>query len=60
MIALPDKVAKGPNDFVLISSVIHAHVGALFPGMEITGSHQFRVTRNSDLFVDEESNHRSD
>ncbi|HEB98768.1 MAG TPA: polyphosphate kinase 1, partial [Thiotrichales bacterium] len=32
----------------------HAHVEDLFPGMKITGCYQFRVTRNSDLFVDEE------
>ena len=44
----------GPNDFVFLSSVIHAHVDELFPGMESHRLHQFRVTRNSDLFVDEE------
>nr|ACU26444.1 polyphosphate kinase [uncultured bacterium HF186_25m_18N5]ACU26511.1 polyphosphate kinase [uncultured bacterium HF186_25m_27D22] len=41
--------------FVLLSSVIHAHINALFPGMRVTGCHQFRVTRNSDLWVDEEA-----
>jgi polyphosphate kinase len=44
----------GPNDFVFLSSVIHAFVDELFTGMEITGCYQFRVTRNSDLYVDEE------
>ena len=44
----------GQHQFVFLSSVIHAHVGALFPGMEVKGCYQFRVTRNSDLFVDEE------
>lgn len=38
----------------LLSSVIHAHVAKLFPGMTIKGCHQFRVTRNGDLWVDEE------
>jgi len=38
----------------MLSSIIHAHVGALFPGMEVKGCNQFRVTRNSDLWVDEE------
>ena len=42
-------MARGPHDFVLLSSVVHAHVGDLFPGMEITDCYQFRVTRNSDL-----------
>ncbi len=39
---------------MFLSSIIHAHVGDLFPGMKVTGCYQFRVTRNSDLFVDEE------
>ncbi|MCL4152936.1 UNVERIFIED_CONTAM: hypothetical protein GTU68_010234 [Idotea baltica] len=43
-----------PNDFVLLSSIIQAHVGDLFRGMQTTGCYAFRVTRNSDLFVDEE------
>lgn len=38
----------------MLSSVIHAHVGELFPGMTVRGCHQFRVTRNGDLWVDEE------
>jgi polyphosphate kinase len=38
----------------MISAVIHSHVGKLFPGMRVTGCHQFRVTRNSNLWVDEE------
>ena len=42
------------HDFVFLSSVIHAHVNELFPGMVVKGCYQFRVTRNSDLFVDEE------
>jgi len=44
----------GSYDFVFLSSIIHAHVAELFPGMKVTGYYQFRVTRNSDLFVDEE------
>ncbi|MBK5937257.1 polyphosphate kinase 1 [Halorhodospira halophila] len=44
----------GPNDFVFLSSVIHAFVNDLFPGMTVRGCYQFRVTRNGDLFVDEE------
>ncbi len=45
---------SGPHDFVFLSSVIHAYVDELFPGMEASGCYQFRVTRNSDLLVDEE------
>ncbi len=48
---LPD---TGPCDFVFLSSVIHAFVEELFSGMEINGCYQFRVTRNSQLYIDDE------
>jgi polyphosphate kinase len=48
---LPD---TGDSDFVFLSSVIHGFVEELFRGMQITGCFQFRVTRNSDLYVDPE------
>jgi polyphosphate kinase len=54
LLRLPRKVAGGPHSFVMISSIIRAHVGELFPGMEVQGCYEFRVTRNSDLWVDEE------
>ena len=50
----PDEKGNGPYDFVFLSSIIHAYVDELFPGMKVTGCYQFRITRNSDLFVDEE------
>ncbi len=52
--ALPRKLSAAGQDFVLLSSIIHAHIGEAFPGMSVTGCYQFRVTRNSDLWVDEE------
>ncbi len=54
LIRVPSEHGSGPNDFVFLSSIIHAHVDDLFPGMSIKGCYQFRVTRNSDLYVDEE------
>lgn len=45
---------KHIHEFVLLSSVIHAYVDVLFPGMKVTGCYQFRVTRNSDLYVEDE------
>ena len=54
VIKLPPKLAGCDHGFVFLSSIIHAHVGELFAGMEVQGCYQFRVTRNSDLFVDEE------
>ncbi len=55
MIKLPShsKQAKEQN-FVFLSSVLHEHASELFAGMSVRGCYQFRVTRNSDLFVDEE------
>ncbi len=55
LIQLPADISgSGPHDFVFLSSVIHAYADELFPGMEASGCYQFRVTRNSDLLVDEE------
>ena len=54
IIPLPNEISRGTNSFALLSSIIHAHVDDLFPGMKSTGCYQFRVTRNSDLFVDHE------
>ncbi|HET7730454.1 MAG TPA: polyphosphate kinase 1 [Usitatibacter sp.] len=54
VIRLPKSVAHGPNDFIFLTSILHAHVGELFAGMTALGCYQFRVTRNSDLFVEEE------
>ena len=39
---------------VLLSSILAEFIPLLFPGMTVTGAYQFRVTRNSDLFVDDE------
>ncbi|MEW6687543.1 MAG: polyphosphate kinase 1 [Pseudomonadota bacterium] len=54
LIRLPGDIAGAEYAFVFLSSILHAHVDELFSGMEVRGCHQFRVTRNSDLFVDEE------
>ena len=54
IIRMPNSVTRDKYEFVFLSSIIHAHVEDLFPGMRVTGCYQFRVTRNSDLFVDEE------
>jgi len=54
VIQIPRSYTRGPHDFVLLGTVLQAFAADLFPGMEILGSHQFRVTRNSELLVDEE------
>ena len=54
VIRLPQEIAGAEYAFVFLSSILHAHIGELFAGMSVLGCYQFRVTRNSDLFVDEE------
>ncbi len=54
IIQLPEKLRGSDHGFVFLSSIMHEHVNELFPGMNILGCYQFRVTRNSDLFVDDE------
>jgi polyphosphate kinase len=53
-IRLPKELAGCEYGFVFLSSILHQHVGELFAGMRVRGCYQFRVTRNSDLFVEEE------
>jgi len=54
VIRLPRGVTGGDHEFIFLTSILHAHVSELFSGMNVLGCHQFRVTRNSDLFVEEE------
>ena len=54
LIRMPDKVAGGMTVFVSLSSVIRAHLAELFLGRSVGQFSQFRVTRHSDLAVDEE------
>ncbi len=53
-ILMPPEISGCEYGFVFLSSILHAHVDELFSGMEVLGCFQFRVTRNSNLFVDEE------
>ncbi len=53
-ILLPREISGCEYGFVFLSSILHAHVGELFGGMLVLSCHQFRVTRNSNLFVDDE------
>lgn len=55
VIKLPAELCEeGSVNFVFLSSIIHDHVDDLFPGLKVEGCYQFRVTRNSNLYVDEE------
>ena len=56
IIQLPqEETESGSYDFVFLSSIIHAFVDKLFNGMTIKGCHQFRITRNSDFFVNDDA-----
>ncbi len=57
VIPLPAKLAPGQQAFVMLSSVIRAHLQDVFPGRSVPGFSQFRVTRDSDLWVDEREVH---
>ena len=54
LIRMPDKISGGVVMLVSISSIIRAHLKELFPGREVGQFSQFRVTRHSDLAVDED------
>ena len=54
IIEIPKKNKVTEITFINLSSLIEAHATSIFPGMEILGIFQFRVTRNSDLYVDDE------
>ena len=52
VLRIPDK--PGRDSFIFIGNLIQHHVGELFHGLKVTGAHLFRVTRNSNLYLDEE------
>lgn len=53
-VRMPPVKGSRQTHFVSISSLIRSHLGDLFPGRQVTEFSQFRVTRHSDLAVDEE------
>ena len=44
----------GPRRYIFLSEIIKLCAGTLFPGYRLNSAHAFRVTRNSDLYIDEE------
>ena len=54
IIRLPERVSGGEHDFVFLSAMLSEFVEDLFPGMKVEGAYQFRVTRNSELILDED------
>ena len=55
LIRLPPELSgEGYTDYFFLSSMMHAHAQEVFPGMQVRGCYQFRLTRNADLSVDPE------
>ncbi len=55
LVALPPDIAPpGRRVYVFLSSIISEHIGQLFPGLAVEGCYAFRVTRNSELYFDED------
>ena len=54
VIKVPEDVGGPGDNFVFLSSMIHAHADDLFQGMKVKGCYQFRLTRNADLSLDSE------
>ncbi len=54
LIRMPLEICEGGDNYVMLSSIIHAHAEELFPGMDVLGCYQFRLTRNADLTLDPE------
>lgn len=54
IIRVPEEVGGPGDNYVFLSSMIHAHADDLFHGMSVKGCYQFRLTRNADLSVDAE------
>ena len=49
-----DPQSGGPQKYLFLSDIIRMGAGKLFPGYTILSAHAFRITRNSDLYIDEE------
>ena len=54
LLEIPESVCGQRHCYTLLSSLMQQFSGELFPGMQVKGLYQWRVTRNSDLFVDED------
>jgi len=51
-IRLPEELCEKEYEYVYLSSIIHANIKRLFSNVKVLGCYQFRITRNSDLYVD--------
>ncbi|WP_200828609.1 polyphosphate kinase 1 [Caballeronia choica] len=54
LVRMPEALSGYPHGFVLLSSLMQHFVNELFPHLNVRSCNQFRITRNSELFVDED------
>jgi polyphosphate kinase len=54
VLQMPADIGGSPHAFVMLSSIIHAHLSEIFAGREVRSYAQFRVTRDADMWIDEE------
>ena len=56
LLRLPPRKDDGGErwDYIFLAELVKMHIGELFQGLKIEGVHDFRITRNSDLYIDEE------
>jgi polyphosphate kinase len=54
VLKVPKEVANAPHGLMLLTSIVGGFVDRLFPGLTLRSVNQFRVTRNSELFLDED------
>ncbi|RDS78874.1 polyphosphate kinase 1 [Dyella monticola] len=54
IIRIPNEVSGAGDHYVFLAELLQAFVDMMFPGFKVAGSYQFRVTRNSELIVEEE------
>ncbi|WP_239948523.1 polyphosphate kinase 1 [Dyella terrae] len=53
IIRLPTEVCDGGDHYIFLAELLQGFVDLMFPGFKVAGSYQFRVTRNSELMVEE-------
>ncbi|WP_296660609.1 polyphosphate kinase 1 [Paraburkholderia sp.] len=54
LVRMPQELSGFQHGFVLLGSLLQRFIGELFPNLVVRSCNQFRITRNSELFVDED------
>ena len=54
IIKIPKGLSSSPNEFILLTAIIQMYMTQIFAGLDVLGVHSFRLTRNSNLYIDED------